>query len=113
LIWAIAIDVDGTLEVGSPPGPIKLSWIKILQDHGHQLVLIGNRSLLSYVQLPYCPTHGDGSLKSDELDYWRERLTGIDRWLVVDDNPAQYRRGFRGWDHFMPRNFLEEVLRDL
>ena len=38
----IAFDCDGTLQYGSPPGPVKRAMLELLRAHGYTVIVISD-----------------------------------------------------------------------
>jgi len=96
----IAMDCDGTVDVSA--GPIPLDMVRALAQR-HTVFCIGSRTLVNFVSLPW----DQHPTKSAALARWR--LVPADRYIVVDDTPAQYSTGWAGWEFFDPLTFRDKV----
>lgn len=110
--WLIAMDSDGTCDVGSPSGPVKVEYLKQLSADGHRIVVIGNVQLQLHGF--YGPRDSKGEPvaglivgKSLLLSKYREMFPKYDRYVVVDDQFEQYADGSDGWERMSPEQFLK------
>lgn len=97
----IALDRDGTVETGEPPGPISREHIYKLIERGHIVYAYGNSKLVYDFSLPYAR----GETKAQRLNWLRERYPYADRYIVVDNEEVMV----NGWEWFSPDRFLEFI----
>lgn len=105
----VAIDCDGTVEISG--GPVTLMQLRNWQVLGHRVLVIGNVVLQHYgfegVRDQAGPRSGLEYGKSRALREWSTAFPGHDRYLVVDDNPAQYAEGIPApWELLSPSAFM-------
>jgi hypothetical protein len=106
MIWAIALDCDGTCWAGTPPGPISRDLVERLVAAGHVVKMIGNPDRSRQSGFPVL--RPDDRSKSLALRQFKESMRA-DRYLVVDDTPGQYPEGWPGWEFLSPQEFLRLV----
>jgi hypothetical protein len=111
----IAVDCDGTVSISS--GCVQLQDVLALAQTDRVFV-IGNRALAALTGLPNA-----GALlgldvsgleypggKTQALADWQAAFPGMDDYIVVDDQPGQYRGGWPGWHFYLPGAFNVMVL---
>ena len=118
----VALDSDGTCDVGNPPGPVPVAWILLLKARRDEFrfVRVGNvqleefgiRGPVSMTGEPMAGLTVPGG-KSGLLRRWKTDSadSGFERYIVVDDNPAQYFHGWKGWEFMFPSDFIKEFHR--
>jgi hypothetical protein len=90
----LSLDIDGTLEVGDPPGRITLEWVRRAQaaglwsDHAVEVAFVGHKH---------------------KLDEIRARFPEAQRWIHIGDGEADHlyaiQHGFEfHWVHEMPED---------
>ena len=101
----IAFDVDGTLEVGNPPGPIKLSKLKRLKEFGLIVGIVGSFKKVKGV-LPnldfYYPGHPH---KPKYLREIRERYNPALAIYVGDEEADRLAALNAGFIYVRPEDF--------
>jgi hypothetical protein len=115
----IAMDCDGTVDIAN--GPIPLAVVRGLTKRPDVVIfIIGNHALKNFVEAPLASDwlgltlsglEYPGGGKSKALEDWKSRMPGFDRYIVVDDQPAQYLRGWEGWEFYLPVDFMVQFVR--
>lgn len=118
----ISFDVDGTLECGTPPGPIPLAVLIRLMVDGHRLGLTGGHKRVPQdIQVswrgPQKGRHGPylwskvvgiderAEVKAQVL---REQSTSDDVAIHVGDEATDYLAAVKaGWEFLTPQQFLD------
>lgn len=109
--YFLAMDCDGTVSSGIPPGPIPIEVVRRLNVHPQvKLMVIGDSRLqvqegFDGVRVDGKPIPGFHYGKSKVLKEWREQWPGFDYYIVVDDAPEQYVSGWEGWLFVRPDIF--------
>ncbi|CCG27862.1 hypothetical protein [Alphaspiravirus yamagawaense] len=81
MVKVYAIDRDGTLETGEPPGPLKICQVLKLLKQGHILYSYGNYKLIEELPIPYAP----GRDKWQRLKWIMERHPDAEEYIYIDD----------------------------
>jgi len=77
----LCLDVDGTLETGSPPGPIKLGALKLLQEAGVRVVIVSPS--------PFAPEGFEKCIAGDtRLEHLKRADQGELLKVYISDNPG-------------------------
>jgi hypothetical protein len=97
----IAMDCDGTVDISA--GPVPLEAVRKLAEK-YIMFCIGAQTLVNFVSIPWDQAGG----KSAALVRWKQYVSA-DRYIVVDDNPAQY-QGWDGWEFYSPQEFKDKIL---
>jgi len=106
----LSLDIDGTLEVGDPPGWIPLDWIHRARALGY---IVGSASdRVKSDQRRLWEQHGiemDFIDHKHKLDEVRARFPQATRWIHIGDGQADHlyavRHGFEfHWVHEVPED---------
>ncbi len=106
----IAMDRDGTLEIGEPPGPVPLLLVKELMKV-HTVRAVGNPRMLQEIPGIEGKTETGTETKVVWLHRWVRAFRGdASRYVVVDDRPEQYLGGIpRPWEWMSPQTFMRRL----
>ncbi|MEM1944138.1 MAG: HAD family hydrolase [Nitrososphaerota archaeon] len=109
----IAVDVDGTLEVGDPPGPISVLTLANIARRKYPSVIIVSDSyqkvwnrvdMLGYM-IPVCAITGG---KAERLKAIRREYPMEDRYIMVGDSPDDAEAAREaGYEYMTPQQFKE------
>ena len=101
----VAFDVDGTLEVGNPPGPIKLSELKRLKELGLVVGIVGAfekvKRIISDLEF-YYPGHPH---KPKYLKEIKERYNPVIAIYVGDDDADRVAALSSGFIYVRPEDY--------
>ncbi|MEM4154981.1 MAG: HAD family hydrolase [Candidatus Caldarchaeum sp.] len=111
----IAVDVDGTLDVGDPPGPVSvLSLANIVKKHVPSVVIVSdsyekvwNRvDLLGYI-IPVCAITGG---KAARLKAIRNEYPAEGRYILVGNSPDDAEAAREaGYEYMTPQQFKQLI----
>jgi len=101
----IAFDVDGTLECGKPPGPIKLERVRVLKEAGFTIGIVGARERV-IPKLPNLDFYFSGDPHKPE---WLKAVKDQFKPLLaiyVADLPSDRKAALRlGFSYICPKDF--------
>jgi hypothetical protein len=106
----LSLDIDGTLEVGDPPGRITLEWVRRAQAAGYVVGSASDRTMSDQRRL-----WSDHAVEvafvghKHKLDEIRARFPEAQRWIHIGDGEADHlyaiQHGFEfHWVHEMPED---------
>lgn len=106
LKYCIALDRDGTVSSGNPPGPIPLELVRQIMNRRHDVVFIayGNYALTPELGIPYAM----GNTKRDRLTWIRANYS-CEQYINIDDEMIVV----EGWLYMNPlrgHEFLRSLL---
>ena len=104
----LSLDIDGTLEIGDPPGPFLLEWVREALGRGYIVGSASDRVMSDQQRL--WDHHGIEVAFVDHkhrLDEVRSRHPDATRWIHIGDGNADevyaLRHGFEfHWSHEIP-----------
>ncbi|MAG30319.1 MAG: hypothetical protein CL908_05410 [Deltaproteobacteria bacterium] len=104
----LSLDIDGTLEIGDPPGTITLATVRLARDLGYIVGSASDRVVSDQQRL--WQRHGielDFMGHKHKLDEIRERFPEATRWIHIGDGDADHiyavQHGFEfHWVHEVP-----------
>lgn len=111
----MALDCDGTVAISG--GPVSMEVVAEMARK-HHVFVVGNKALAQITGLP-CSGAIKGLIcsgleypggKSQALKDWAELFPQYKMRFVIDDNPAQYEKGWEGWQFFSPQDFIAKVV---
>jgi hypothetical protein len=97
----ISFDIDGTLEFGDPPGPLRLEVVRLVRDRGHLVGSASDRTLREQRELwAQHDMEVDFVSHKHHLDAIRNRFDCI-RFVHIGDTPTDkhyaLQAGFQFW----------------
>lgn len=104
----LSLDIDGTLEIGDPPGTIPLAWVHRARAKGYVVGSASDRTMSDQRRL--WALHGietDFVGHKHRLDEIRARFPQTTRWIHIGDGDADHiyavQHGFEfRWVHAVP-----------
>ena len=109
----LSLDIDGTLEVGDPPGRITVDWIRRALAAGYIVGSASDRTMSDQRQL-WAQHELEMAFvgHKHKLDEIRERFPEATRWIHIGDGDADHlyavKHGFEfHWIHELPEDGAE------